>query len=304
MRRNPLHLQKLQELSASVLAYVKSYNLDGLCAAPGSLVPDAMLLSRILTYLYDRDGFCGFFGCGGFFASYVSENFNKRWRIWQLSRSIFTPPNEQTISLRMPGIQDPPKSDVLSVYFELIAVHHDINRYSQAAEAQTPEVLRKIKQNLAWIQEQHKFLRHLIPSCRRERSSPPLMALVTVTFFHAIQVYFYRSRESCFGQLPITAELHCILSELIAAAYYTVAAGPVQLLERFQWSLLVAGLETHDPVHLDWISTNISDPVLSNIFILVKEMQKLHSVSMEEIRHLIGTMSHKHFEGSLEMPVI
>ncbi|OQD90740.1 hypothetical protein PENANT_c001G05307 [Penicillium antarcticum] len=153
MRHNPLNTRKLQDLSASVLNYVKNYNLDELCADSSPSVPDAVLLSRILTYLYDRDGFCGFFGCGGSFASYVSENVEKRQRIWHLSRSIFTFSDEQTISLRMPGIQGPPKSYILNVYFELIAIHHDINQYSQAAEFQTLEAVRKIKRNLAWIQE-------------------------------------------------------------------------------------------------------------------------------------------------------
>jgi hypothetical protein len=320
MRHNPFNLQKLRELSASVLTYVKNYNLDELCAGSGSLAPDAVLISRILTYLYDRDGFCGFFGCGGSFASYVSENLEKRHRIWQLSRSIFTWSDEQTIALRMHGIHAPPKSYILSVYFELIAIHHDINCYSQATEVQALEAMRKIKRSLAGIQEvsldlphsllisnepqQHKFLRHLITSCRRERSSPPLMALVTVTFFHAIQIYFYRSRDSHFGQLPVTNEFQYILCELIAAAYYTVATGPVQLLERFQWSLLIAGIETYDPVHLKWTLETISDPVLSNILFLVKENQKLHSVSMEELRYIIDAVSHENLGSNLEIPVI
>ncbi|KAJ6051131.1 uncharacterized protein N7446_005762 [Penicillium canescens] len=304
MRRNPFNLQKLRELSASVLTYVKSYNLDELCAGSSSLAPDALLLSRILTYLYDRDGFCGFFGCGGSFASYVSENLEKRHRIWQLSRSIFTWSDEQTIALRMPGIQGPPKSYILKVYFELIAIHHDINCYSQAPEVQALEAKRKIKRSLAQIQEQHKFLRYLITSCRRERSSPPLMALVTVTFFHAIQIYFYRSRDAHFGQLPVTNEFQYILCELIAAAYYTVATGPVQLLERFQWSLLIAGIETYDPIHLKWILETISDPVLSNLLSLVKENQKFHSVSMEELRYIIDAVSHEDLGSKLEIPVI
>ncbi|KAJ5989969.1 hypothetical protein N7522_010176 [Penicillium canescens] len=243
MRRNPFNLQKLRELSASVLTYVKSYNLDELCAGSSSLAPDALLLSRILTYLYDRDGFCGFFGCGCSFASY-------------------------------------------------------------APEVQALEAKRKIKRSLAQIQEQHKFLRYLITSCRRERSSPPLMALVTVTFFHAIQIYFYRSRDAHFGQLPVTNEFQYILCELIAAAYYTVATGPVQLLERFQWSLLIAGIETYDPIHLKWILETISDPVLSNLLSLVKENQKFHSVSMEELRYIIDAVSHEDLGSKLEIPVI
>ena len=80
------------------------------------------------------------------------------------------------------------------------------------------------------------------------------MALVTETFSHAIQIYFFRSHDSYFAQLAVPNELQHILSQIIAAAYYTVATGPVQLFERSQWSLLIISIETHDPVHLEWIS--------------------------------------------------
>jgi hypothetical protein len=129
------------------------------------------------------------------------------------------------------------------------------------------------------------------------------MALVTVTFFHAIQLYFCRSRDSYFGQFPVTAEFHSILSELIAAAYYTVTAGSVQLLERFQWSLLIAGIESHDPIHVEWILKTISDPILRNVLSLVKQKQRSHSVSMEGLRCIIDTVSHENPLSDPDVPV-
>jgi hypothetical protein len=153
MRIPPLNSQSLCQLSVSVLAYVKTHSLYELCAGSGSLSADTVLLSRILTYLYDRDGFCSFFGCGGAFASYGSDNHDKRHRIWQLSKSIFTSSDGQTTASTMSSTQLPSNSYILNVYFELISIHHDINCYSQAVEAQAPRLLRKIKRNLARAQE-------------------------------------------------------------------------------------------------------------------------------------------------------
>ncbi|KAK6216123.1 hypothetical protein LQW54_003899 [Pestalotiopsis sp. IQ-011] len=75
-------------------------------------------------------------------------------------------------------------------------------------------------------------------------------------------------------------------------SYYTVASGPVQLLERFQWALLIAGIETNDPVHRDWIRGNIADPSLKSALELVLDAQRRRPVSMREIRQLVsGTPS-------------
>ncbi|KAL6410672.1 Zn2-C6 fungal-type DNA-binding domain [Ilyonectria robusta] len=159
MRRSPLNVQKLRELSDSVLAYVKSYNLDELCASasvsasPHSPTSDQVLIARILTYLYDRDGFCDFFGCGGAFASYVSQNHEKRHRIWRLSRTTFPGTDEIPTTLGLSQVPKIPDSAVLSVYFDLIAIHHDINCYSQAPEDQTLAARVKIKRSLDRIQE-------------------------------------------------------------------------------------------------------------------------------------------------------
>ncbi|KAH7120537.1 hypothetical protein EDB81DRAFT_666661 [Dactylonectria macrodidyma] len=297
MRRSPLNVPKLRELSESVLAYVKRYDLDELCASATvsasahASTSDQVLIARILTYLYDRDGFCGFFGCGGFFASYVSQNHDKRHRIWRLSRTTFPGTDEvpTTIGLtQVPKIQD---FTVLGVYFDLIALHHDINNYSQAPEDQAMAARVRIKRSLDRTQEEQPFISNLVAESERQGSSPFLMALVTVTFFHALQIYFYRARNSYFGQRPVPAEVQWALRELIAAAYYTMATGPVQLLERFQWSLLIAGIETHDPVHQEWISRVISDPSMKHALYLIQEAQGVACVSMQTMRQIIETCS-------------
>jgi hypothetical protein len=125
------------------------------------------------------------------------------------------------------------------------------------------------------------------------------MALVTVTFFHAIQIYFYRSRDTYFGQLPVPSEIQQTLSELVTAAFHTIATGPVQLLERFQWSLLIAGMETHDPVHLEWILVNLSDPILKNLLDMVKEEQETPRISIKQLRRIIDPVSYGDIQGTL-----
>lgn len=119
------------------------------------------------------------------------------------------------------------------------------------------------------------------------------MALVTITIFHALQIYLYRSRNSSLGQMPVPQDIEIALKDLVAAAYHTIAVGPVQLLERFQWALLIAGIETCDPVHRDWISANISDPVIKSVFnvVLSAKGQSEEGISMDTVRDLVSKQS-------------
>ena len=115
------------------------------------------------------------------------------------------------------------------------------------------------------------------------------MALVTVTILHALQIYLYRSRDSAFGETPVPPEVETALTDLVAVAYHTITIGPVQLLERFQWALLIAGIETHDPIHRDWISASISDPVIKSVYNHVLAAKGMSdTVSMEAVRDLIS----------------
>ena len=114
------------------------------------------------------------------------------------------------------------------------------------------------------------------------------MALVAVTIFHALEIYLVRSKDSAFGELPVPSEVQRALKDLLTTAYYTVATGPVQLLERFQWALLIAGIETHDPIHRDWISASISDPAIKGIFQLVLSAKGSSGITMQAVRRLVG----------------
>ncbi len=117
-----------------------------------------------------------------------------------------------------------------------------------------------------------------------------LMAFVTVTFFYAMQIYLYRARVSSFGAGPIPSGLQDALSSLISAAYYATKTGSVQLLERFQWSLFIAGLEVADPVHQEWVRNNISDPAIKKVFDHIQDIksQPPGGISIKKIRSLVS----------------
>ncbi|KAF3014676.1 hypothetical protein E8E14_002868 [Neopestalotiopsis sp. 37M] len=289
MRRGPFDRSMLRELSRSVLLHVTTYKLDNLCATgtssgtDASVVPDSVLISRILTYLYDRDGFCYFFGCGGAFANYVSDNHEKRSRIWRLSQMGYPWSTDLRPAAHGTSLED---GRITEVYFQLIAIHHDINRYSQESLASGSEV--KIRAQLERLGKEHESLFNMVDECERRTSTPCLMTLVSVSLYYALIIYLHRGRESPFGGRPVPDEIHFALSKLVSTAYYTMASGPVQLLERFQWALLIAGVETNDPVYRDWIRGNIADPSMKSTLDTILAMQQTRLLSMQEIRELVS----------------
>ncbi|KAF5685742.1 hypothetical protein FDENT_6077 [Fusarium denticulatum] len=255
MRRDPLEVERLRELSTSILA-----------GSTGTSEP--VTLSRILTYIYDRDVFCGFFGCGAAFAGYVSQKHETRQRIWLLSRMPILP--DQTVTwFRSESLPETSQRRILDVYFSLITIQYEINVYSQSSELAVLGKWVEIRNKLDKIREEQNFLFTLSRDCAQQSTKPPLMALVAVTIFHALEIYLHRSRDTFFGETPVPADIERALQELVSAAYHTIPVGPVQLLERFQWALLIGGIETHDPVYRDWISASISDPVIKGVYNLV-----------------------------------
>lgn len=142
MRRSRIDSRKLHQISRTICNYVQLYTLDTVCSL-GELLPpitnlpelamtvsDQILLSRILIYLYDRDGLCCFFGCGGALANYVNSMPDKRQALWQISRIPFLWPMGGLGSVLSLGLEEDNKY-ILDVYFELIVLHQDINCLSQ-----------------------------------------------------------------------------------------------------------------------------------------------------------------------------
>lgn len=153
MRRDHFDSNKLGDLSRVVLAYIRTYGLDTLCASDDLLsfdnticgsvitVSEQVLLARIIAYLYDRDGFCCFFGCGGYFADYINSAPQRRQRFWLRSRAAFFLPWID-VGYNRGAESEVEDAATLDVYFELIALHQEINSYSHAAakHAETMEL--------------------------------------------------------------------------------------------------------------------------------------------------------------------
>ncbi|PYI27668.1 hypothetical protein BP00DRAFT_352793, partial [Aspergillus indologenus CBS 114.80] len=296
MRRERLSPLKLRALSATVLAYIREFDLLHVCSSDKihslpepntNTVPYKVLLSRVLIYLYDRDGFCSFFGCGGLLASYMSADPERLRKIWRLSRTAFLWNNaqDQLSPSSEASFHEVDEAATLHVYFEMIGLHHEINRYSQNDKPDLA-VQGQIQRHLEQIRQEHASLFNIVV----DGNGPSLMAMVTVTHFHALRIYANRSRASAWGSTPIPTEVQSAMTDLVTTLHYTISRGNhVQLMERFQWSLLILGIETQDPVHWEWVDRNISDVAIREVFslILVAKRRSGGCIPMTLVRQLI-----------------
>lgn len=114
------------------------------------------------------------------------------------------------------------------------------------------------------------------------------MALVAVTFFSALQIYLCRSRSIAFGERPQPLEVQQAFSNLLRTAHHTTKVASVRLLERFQWSMLIAGAETHDLIYLDWLKENMSDIVMEKVFYKMIRIKKQYAgcILIQQLRLL------------------
>ncbi|KAF9890764.1 hypothetical protein FE257_005633 [Aspergillus nanangensis] len=300
MRRSRLDPIKIRALSKIVYVYMRDSDLNDLCSLrepplplthsyPGLAIAtsDQILLARTIIYLYDRDGFCSFFGCGGTLAEFVTGMPEKRHALWQISRIPFLWP---MTDMDLSTTSDMPDEDrtILDVYFELIILHQEINRLSQGFVESPDEAWTKLRQRLDLLKQGASFITFLVED-KDLRSTKSLMAYVTSTVFYATCIYLDRATVPGFGG-PRSSSTDQALSSLLKVSYKTVSMGSVQLLERFQWALLIAGIETSDEIHRHWVISSISDMGIRDIFrVILDEKFRLGGViSMRDIRQLIG----------------
>ncbi|KPI34759.1 uncharacterized protein AB675_10 [Cyphellophora attinorum] len=265
LRRERWFAKELQDLSMSVLLYVKAFSLDEICGAADDdcTSQDAIekaLVSRVLCYLFDRDGFAAFSGYAGFFANVAMQNAELWQKIWLRFQAAFPLASRR-------------EAAVIEVYYRLIWIHHEVNCYSLQRKDDSRASTR-IKNQLREIRVRESWMFGLMAHRHSDVPEPSTMRLVAVAFYHAIVIYHYRCRSSPFGASPVPEDIQEALKGLFTCTRFAVRTRSVQLLERFQWSLFIAGVETNDVANTEWVRESLADAVLKDVFGVVRDVKR------------------------------
>lgn len=114
------------------------------------------------------------------------------------------------------------------------------------------------------------------------------MPFVALAFFHALKIYLYRGQGVGFGARPVPDGIDASITSLMTTAYKAISVAPIQQLERLQWSLLIAAIETNNFIYRDWLRKTVSDVALQ---MLLTEIEKVKTsnggtITMLEVRNL------------------
>lgn len=100
-----------------------------------------------------------------------------------------------------------------------------------------------------------------------------------VTFFHAVELDFYRH---AYWAEPLTASANLALSRLLKITTIVHETEGNNSLSRHCWPLWLAGIETRDPVYQNWIIERMSS--LSTYGTNIERATKLLKAIVEKQR--------------------
>jgi len=280
-RQSDVNICEMTQLSQKVGHYVRKHELDRLCTdsstdfasgtRSGLSHRKRSLLARLLIWIFYVDVSFGFRNCGGSLAKYLSEDIERMDRVFKTSKAVLHlhwgsdyPPHQLS--------DDVQNCEVLEMLYKSFLAYHAINELSDGTRTETL-VDESIEKRLIDIEESYSSIFLLADS---STGGPPRLlqnADWVVSLFYAIRIYYFRCTNPD-AHAPRPPVVEKALSSLIGKAYRTYTSGPSELYGCPQWPLLIAGAETSDPIHRDWILKHMSPDVYKKALEKIVQVQK------------------------------
>jgi len=282
------------KLSEAVRDYVQKHQLDSLCsdfpitAQTNLSRRDKSLIARLLVWIFYADvGFC-FRHRGGAFARYLCESAERSFKIYETSRIVLELNwgDEYPVDQVIDDVQN---SDVLEMLYRVSAVCQGVNDYHIDNSGR-----HDIEKELICIEEKYASIFRLATTNTMVEPWPRLLtnAEFIVSYFYAVRIYHFCSsipdaKDKEERPLAVSQALAAILD----IAQRTFATGNEELYERMQWPLFVAGLETADAIHKEWILEKLTIGTFKEI---LREIARIQEKSgkrsgMAKVRELCGS---------------
>jgi hypothetical protein len=267
-RQANLNMGEMTQLSQNVGNYVRKHQLDRLCtdtytgSASRTSVPlshrKRSLLARLLIWIFYADVSFGFRYRGGSLAKYLSEDISRTAKVYETSKSVLHLHWGSEYPARQVD-DDVQNAEVLEMLYRSFIVYQAVNGLAEDTQIQGYGD-ESIERRLIDIEENHSSIFVLANSAEQERSRLWQNADWVVSLFYAIRIYYFRVKNPDV-HAPRPPVIEKALSSLIGIAYRTYSSGSSNLYRCPQWPLLIAGAETSDPIHRDWILKNMSPDI-------------------------------------------
>jgi hypothetical protein len=150
----------IDQLSIAVRDFVKCHQLDSLCLermtetlSPNTVTsPDRNILARLIIWTFDEDVKCGFQGCGGFLAEYLTAHRERTMAVYEVSRIAL----QAHWGIKYPQDQvddDDDNAMELEFLWVLTALWQDINELTQKTFFDYVDTCCRIEQRFSLLQK-------------------------------------------------------------------------------------------------------------------------------------------------------
>ncbi|KUJ09596.1 uncharacterized protein LY89DRAFT_690066 [Mollisia scopiformis] len=269
-KRKSVPRARIQQLSMTVLTYLKRHKLDSRClesdeqedasdASSGLTDRDRSILARIIICIFDEDVKCGFQGAGGCLARYLTAHRERTMAVYEVSRTVLKAywgtsyPDTQTDD-------DDYNAMELEFLWALTALWQDINQLSQDPPSTPSQAHRRVEQRFKLLEKKYSSVFQKSAAMTQPRAGDRVLinADYDVVLFHSLRVYYFRAIISDSNTAEIPQDIKQALDIMLDIIQRTFASKSSELHDRLQWPLFLAGIETDNGLYRKAIMSSIT----------------------------------------------
>ncbi|KAM3069428.1 hypothetical protein ACMFMG_005534 [Clarireedia jacksonii] len=272
-------------LSHVVWNYVQKYITDLLYLDQVGEQPiprlDQAILAHVTVWIFYADvGFC-FCYRGGNLAQYLCKNPESISNIAKIARSALKLNWGQNYPAHQ-SMDDDQNRVVLDLLVDSVVLCQAVNNLDHDLAT------NELEQRFSEIEHAYASIFQLATIDFEPRPRLLINADWVVSYFHAIRIYHFRYSTNIEDQDSRPKAVKKALKSLLNIAQRVFSKGHEERYERLHWPLFMAGLETSDPIHREWIMEKFSPGKFRSVLERVVKIQHLSGrrVGMSLIREM------------------
>ncbi|PQE03715.1 specific transcription factor domain protein [Rutstroemia sp. NJR-2017a BBW] len=243
--------------------------------------PDLALLANVTIWMFYADvGFC-FCYRGGDLARYLCKTPDNIHNVVKLSRTISKLNWGQGCSA-FQAVDIDQNREVLDLLWKSAVLCQEVNDLDQNSPTD------EMEQRFCEIEYTYSWIFQLAAMDFELRPRFLMNADWVVSYFYAVRIYHFRYSTRIEDPNSRPKVVKKALKSLLALAHRVSSKSYEEHFERLHWPLFMAGLETSDPIHREWILEKFSSGKFRSVLERVVKIQHLSGsrVGMSLIREM------------------
>ncbi|KAI9725897.1 MAG: hypothetical protein M1834_009460 [Cirrosporium novae-zelandiae] len=260
----------MRQLSKAVAKYARDHRLFDLFSSnnvsPTCNISELSLLARFMVWFLYADVEAEFYNAGGEYSTLFCINKEIAKKVYQTSQMSLEKFYKNDYPLAEIA-DDYDKSSPLGLRFEVTLLLHEINRSVQ--QAATFDAFKKLEEGLEELQKHASSLQRAVDDiphqCGRLRDAIDAIQ----SLYYAVRIYNIRCLLPSLVTVDMKEQRKTYVQALLERAQRVIVYRPVMVNTWVQWPLFMAGIETDDSIHRDWIMNKLKGCKLSQVLPII-----------------------------------